>query len=45
MWVKLSDLHTMNLATNFEIMLEVFLGNYWEHYHERMYDDGIDILK
>ena len=45
MWVKLSDLHTMNLAANFEIMLKVFLGNYCEHYHERMYDDGIDILK
>lgn len=44
-WVKLSDLHSMNLASNFEIMLEVFLGDYCEHYHERMYDDSVDILK
>lgn len=44
-WVKLSDLHSMNLASNFEIMLEVFLGNYCEHYHDRLLDNSIDVLK
>lgn len=44
-WVKLNDLYSMNLATNFEIMLKVFLGKYCEHYHERMFDNSADVLK
>lgn len=35
-WVKLSELKTLNLASNFEFMLEVFLNScYTEHYHNR----------
>ncbi len=45
-WIERNDLHNYLLASNFEIMLEVFeKDEFIEHYHERMYDDSKDILK
>lgn len=45
-WVERDELKNYVLASNFEIMLEVFeKDQYSEHYHERMYDDSKDILK
>lgn len=45
-WIERNDLNKYKLATNFEIMLKVFDNDYLsEHYHERMFDDSIDILK
>ena len=45
-WIERSDLNKYKLATNFEIMLKVFdSDDISEHYHERMFDDSIDILK
>lgn len=45
-WVERDELKNYVLASNFEIMLEVFeKEQYIEHYHERMYDDSKDILK
>lgn len=45
-WIEREDLSKYTLATNFEIMLDVFeRDDISEHYHERMFDDSIDILK
>lgn len=45
-WIERSELPNYKLASNFEIMLEVFeKEEFIEHYHERMYDDSKDILK
>lgn len=45
-WIERNDLNKYKLATNFEIMLKVFDNDSLsEHYHERMFDDSIDILK
>lgn len=45
-WIERKDLNKYKLATNFEIMLKVFDNDTLsEHYHERMFDDSIDILK
>ena len=46
MWIKRSELSQYRLANNFEIMLNVFENDAInEHFHEKMFDDSIDILK
>lgn len=46
MWIKRSELSQYKLANNFEIMLKVFENDdINEHFHEKMFDDSIDILK
>lgn len=46
MWIKRSELSHYRLANNFEIMLKVFENDAInEHFHEKMFDDSIDILK
>ena len=46
MWIKRNDLKKYKLASNFNIMIKVFEEDeITEHYHERSYDDSIDILK
>lgn len=44
-WINKNDLSKYKLAVNFEYMLKVFNKEYIEHYHERMFDDSVDILK
>lgn len=45
-WIKREDLSRYKLASNFEIMLQVFENsNITEHYHVRNLDDSIDILR
>lgn len=45
-FVKRSELKNYKLASNFEIMLQVFDNDgINEHFHERMFDDSEDILK
>ncbi len=45
-WINRRDLSKYNLANNFKIMLEVFeREDISEHYHSKMFDDSIDILK
>ncbi len=45
-WINRDDLSKYNLANNFKIMLEVFeREDISEHYHSKMFDDSIDILK
>lgn len=45
-FVKRSELKNYKLASNFEIMLQVFeRDDINEHFHERMFDDSEDILK
>ncbi len=46
MWIKRNELSQCRLANNFEIMLNVFENDdISEHFHEKMFDDSIDILK
>lgn len=42
-WVAISDLKKLNLASNFDKMLELFLGNYSEHFAS-YYQDS-DLIK
>ncbi len=45
-WIKREDLSKYTLASNFQVMLEVFESDTLsEHYHERMFDDSVDVLK
>ena len=45
-WIKREDLSRYKLASNFEIMLQVFENsNITEHYPVRNLDDSIDILR
>lgn len=45
-WIKKADLHNYKLASNFEMMFQVFDNEELsEHYHKGMYDDNADILK
>lgn len=45
-WIEKDELKKYNLANNFEIMLKVFENeDICEHYHKKLFDNSIDILK